>query len=297
MKTLVGKRIAVLALLAWMPAAIASAQYRAGIQGIVTDQSGARVPEATVTIVNQETSLTRTTTTSDTGGFSLTGLVPGPYLITIEKEGFASEVLENVGISAEQMQSVNVELEVGGAQDTVTVSAEAVPTINTAGGTIGGTLTTREVESLPSYGRDPLRLAQLTPGSFGNNARAAGGGSSNLPGNAGPGGTGSDSIISSDGTLTVSVEVANLGHRPGDEVVQLYVQDLVASVAPPAQLLRDFQRVTVAPGATERVSFTIGPDDLGLYDQQMRWVVEPGEFRIRVSSSSEGGLTRSFEVR
>jgi beta-glucosidase len=103
--------------------------------------------------------------------------------------------------------------------------------------------------------------------------------------------------ISPDGTLTVSVEVANVGQRPGDEVVQLYVQDVVASVTPPAQLLRDFRRVSVAPGDTERVSFTIGPDDLGLYDQRMRWVVEPGEFRIRVSNSSEGGLTGSFEVR
>lgn len=67
MKSLVGRRVAVLALLAWMPAAVADAQYRAGIQGIVMDQSGARVPDAAVTIVNQETSLTRTTTTSNTG--------------------------------------------------------------------------------------------------------------------------------------------------------------------------------------------------------------------------------------
>lgn len=204
MKSLVGKWVALLAVLAWMPAAIANAQYRAGIQGVVTDQSGARVPDAAVTVVNQETSLTRTTTTSGTGVFAITGLAPGPYLVTVEKEGFASEVLENVGVSAEQVQSVNVVLEVGGAQDTVTVSAEAVPAINTSGGTIGGTITTREVESLPSYGRDPLRLAQLTPGSFGDNARAAGGGSANLPGNAGPGGTGSDSIFKTENQVQVS---------------------------------------------------------------------------------------------
>ena len=103
--------------------------------------------------------------------------------------------------------------------------------------------------------------------------------------------------ISANGTLDVSVDVANVGNRGGDEVVQLYLQDLVASVTRPVQELRGFQRMTLKPGETRRVAFGIGPEDLGFYDREMKWVVEPGEFRVRVSNSSVGGLTGMFEVR
>jgi beta-glucosidase len=105
------------------------------------------------------------------------------------------------------------------------------------------------------------------------------------------------SRVSASGTVTVSVDVANSGARAGDEVVQLYVQDVVASVTRPVRELRGFQRVTLKPGEHRRVEFTLGPSELGFFDQQMRWIVEPGEFQVRVSNSSEGGLTASFEVR
>jgi len=100
-----------------------------------------------------------------------------------------------------------------------------------------------------------------------------------------------------DGTLTVSADVTNTGTRRGDEVVQLYVQDVVASVTRPVQELKGFQRITLEPGARRRVEFTLGPSELGFYDVHMRWIVEPGQFRVRVSNSSEGGLAGTFEVR
>ena len=104
--------------------------------------------------------------------------------------------------------------------------------------------------------------------------------------------------IGADGTLDVSVDVANAGARAGDEVVQLYVQDLVASVTRPVQELKGFQRVTLAARAGRRRSRSrVGPQELGFYDRDMKWVVEPGEFRVRVSNSSVGGLTGTFEVR
>ena len=103
--------------------------------------------------------------------------------------------------------------------------------------------------------------------------------------------------MSAGGTLEVSVDVANIGARAGDEVVQLYLQDLVASVTRPVQELRGFQRVTIEPGQTRTITFRVGPPDLGFYDREMKWVVEPGEFRVRVSNSSIGGLTGTFEVR
>jgi len=103
--------------------------------------------------------------------------------------------------------------------------------------------------------------------------------------------------ITPDGTIKVAVDVENTGKRGGDEVVQLYIQDVVASVTRPVQELRGFQRITLGPGERRRVEFTLGLADLGFYDRSMKWVVEPGEFRVRVSNSSLGGLTGTFEVR
>jgi beta-glucosidase len=103
--------------------------------------------------------------------------------------------------------------------------------------------------------------------------------------------------IAPNASATVSVVVQNVGSRDGDEVVQLYVSDLVRSIAPPVQELKGFQRVTLRAGESRRVSFTLTSEHLGFYDRQMKWIVEPGEFRIRVSNSSVGGLTAPLVVR
>jgi beta-glucosidase len=103
--------------------------------------------------------------------------------------------------------------------------------------------------------------------------------------------------IDADGKLTVAVDVANVGKREGDEVVQVYIQDVVASVTRPVQELKAFQRVTLGPGETRRVAFTLGPQEIGFYNRNMKWVVEPGEFRVRISNSSAGGLTGTFQVK
>ncbi len=96
--------------------------------------------------------------------------------------------------------------------------------------------------------------------------------------------------------LRVSVDVANVGERAGDEVVQLYVQDVVASMTRPVQELKGFQRITLNAGERRRVEFWIGREELGFYGRDMTWVVEPGEFRVRVSNSSAGGLEATFSV-
>ncbi len=171
------------------------AQYRAGVQGVVTDSTGAVVPGATITLTSKETNNSRTATSSNSGVYSIPSLAPGSYTLTVEKQGFQKKSLDNVLVSAEQMQAVNVELQVGQSSQTVTVSAAAVPVINTETATVGGTVTSRQVQDLPTFGRDPFQLLQLAPGSFGDNARDAGGGANNLPGNAGPGGTSATSSI------------------------------------------------------------------------------------------------------
>jgi beta-glucosidase len=89
-----------------------------------------------------------------------------------------------------------------------------------------------------------------------------------------------------DGTVRVTVNVTNTGTRQGDEVVQLYVQDVLSSVITYEEVLRGFQRVTLAPGETRTVAFTLAPENLQLLDAAMHWVVEPGSFEVRVGSSS-----------
>ena len=102
--------------------------------------------------------------------------------------------------------------------------------------------------------------------------------------------------IPSDGRLAVSVNVKNVGDREGDEVVQLYIRDVAASVARPVRELRGFERVTLHPGETRTVRFTLTPDDLKFYDDRMRFVIEPGAFQVFVGTSSVGGLETNFEV-
>ena len=102
--------------------------------------------------------------------------------------------------------------------------------------------------------------------------------------------------IPPDGHLMVAVDVQNSGDRPGDEVVQLYLRDLVASVARPVKELAGFQRVSLQPGEKKTVEFMLGPDRLGLYNRQLRFVVEQGEFLVTAGTSSVGGLEGRFEV-
>jgi beta-glucosidase len=100
-----------------------------------------------------------------------------------------------------------------------------------------------------------------------------------------------------DGTVEVSVDVANAGTRPGREVVQLYLRDLVTSVVVPVQRLRRFEKVSLGPGETRTVRFTLRPEDLALLDAGLRWTVEPGSFEVALGSSSRKiHLTGRFEV-
>lgn len=102
--------------------------------------------------------------------------------------------------------------------------------------------------------------------------------------------------LPTDGRLEVTVEVANVGRRDGDEVVQLYLRDLVASVTRPVKELKGFQRVTLRAGEKQTVRFTLTPNELAFYDRSLRFVVEPGPFKLFVGTSSEGGLESDFEV-
>ena len=100
-----------------------------------------------------------------------------------------------------------------------------------------------------------------------------------------------------NGTITASVDVTNTGDVPGDDVVQLYMHDPVASISQPVRRLRGFQRVTLAPDETQTVSFTLDRSDFGFYDNRGKFVVEPGIIDVYAGDSSTADLKQSFTVR
>lgn len=182
------------------------AQYRASVQGTVTGPQGAAIPGATVTLTNKETNSTQTVTTSAAGVYSITGLAPGSYRLTVEATGFKKQVLSNVLVTSEQAQSQNVQLTLGKlATQTVTVTATVAPSINTETATISKTFSGEQIEALPTFGRDPFQAAMLATGSFGDNARSGNGqNAQNLPGSAGPGGaTQTNSIFQTENQVQI----------------------------------------------------------------------------------------------
>jgi beta-glucosidase len=98
------------------------------------------------------------------------------------------------------------------------------------------------------------------------------------------------------GSVTVEVDVANVGQRAGDEVVQLYIRDRVASVTRPLKALRGFERVTLAPGERRTVKFTLNPDAFTIWNDEMREVVEPGLFDIMTGADSRTLQTATLEI-
>jgi beta-glucosidase len=104
-----------------------------------------------------------------------------------------------------------------------------------------------------------------------------------------------DTITQND-TLLVSATVRNTGDVAGAEVVQLYIRDLVASVVRPVKELKGFTKIYLEPGEQQTVQFTLRPRQLGFFDQEMLWVVEPGVFNLWVGWSSDEGLEGSFVV-
>jgi beta-glucosidase len=104
-----------------------------------------------------------------------------------------------------------------------------------------------------------------------------------------------DSVRGSD-SVVVTVDVSNTGARAGTEVAQLYLRDDAASVTRPVRELRGFRRVVLQPGAMQTLRFTLRPDDLALYDREMRRVVEPGTFTLWAGGSSAATLQARFAV-
>ncbi|HEX5873347.1 MAG TPA: TonB-dependent receptor [Pyrinomonadaceae bacterium] len=165
------------------------AQFRAGIQGTISDSNGALVPEAKIVLKHAETGKIQETQSSEEGFYRIVGLAPGKYSLTVEKTGYKTSLSETVTVAAESVQGLDVILETGEITATVTITDEAVAQLETENASVTKGITPEEVKRLPQVGRDPYELARLTPGIFGNASRSPNGNSGNLPNSVGPGGS------------------------------------------------------------------------------------------------------------
>ena len=103
--------------------------------------------------------------------------------------------------------------------------------------------------------------------------------------------------MTADGQIKVTVPVTNTGSRDADEVVQLYLHDVVASIARPVKELKDFARISLRAGETRNVTFTITADKLKFYNSELQYVCEPGEFQIMVGPNSRDTQTAGFTLK
>lgn len=181
-----------------------NAQFRAGLQGSVTDAQGGAVIGATVALANKETNRTQQTTTSDEGFYSFSGLPPGSYTLTVEQAGFNKQVIDDVAVRAEQTQGRNVTLDPGGVQETVTVSDTQSSALETENANQTRAISTTEIRGLPQVGRDPYELIRTTPGIIGDSSRSSNGNATFLGGQStGPGGS-NTSIFQTENQVQVS---------------------------------------------------------------------------------------------
>lgn len=141
-------------------------QIKSGaITGIVTDPTGAVIPGATVTVVNQETNVSVTAVTDASGGFNVPYLAPGTYTVNVEKlnAGFAKASRTGLSVLTAQTVQVEIKLQAGGASETVTVTSDAAA-LQTASSIVGGTVNERIVQTLPNITHNPFNYAALQAG-------------------------------------------------------------------------------------------------------------------------------------
>ncbi|HLK21396.1 MAG TPA: carboxypeptidase-like regulatory domain-containing protein, partial [Bryobacteraceae bacterium] len=179
------------------------AQFNASVQGTVTDSSGAALPNATVTLTSNETKRKQSVTTSTDGFYRFTSLAPGSYTLTGEAPNFSRQVIENVIVNAESPTGVNLTLAPGEVSQSVTVTGNTEPLLQTENAEVGREISTREVAALPQFGRDPYELIRTTPNVTSDMARNGSGNSVGLPNTTGPGGS-NTSIFQTENQLPVS---------------------------------------------------------------------------------------------
>lgn len=204
-------------------ATVVAQTNRGGIAGTVTDQNGAAVPGATVTVTNIGTGQKQILTTSESGAFSVQSLDPVVYSVTVEAQGFKTAKLESLKVDTASVASANVVLEPGAVGDQVTVVADA-PLLNTESGTTTSTVTERQIQDIPLNNRSVLDLAVTAPNVTGDVGSEDPGvsGDQPVPGfnlNVNGGRSGSTAILA-DGVNNTGVGIARAVVSFSPETVQ-----------------------------------------------------------------------------
>lgn len=102
--------------------------------------------------------------------------------------------------------------------------------------------------------------------------------------------------MTKDGEIKVSVDVSNTGDYDGEEVVQMYIHDKVASITPPVRLLKGFKKIMLKKGETQKVEFSITSNDLSFYHPDLTFYAEPGEFTVFIGGDSDASLSSDFTL-
>jgi hypothetical protein len=225
--------------------AAAVAQFRAAVQGVVTDPNGAVVAGATVTLINNETARQEQTVSNDKGFYRFSNLAPGSYALSAEVANFKKTTIENLTVAAENTQGVDIVLQVGGVTEVVTVTS-GTAVLETENASLQKAITAEEIRNLPQVGRDPYELARLAPGILSPGARGGNGNSVGLPNTTGPGGSNS-SIVQSENQVPISASgqrlSANNFQIDGVSVASLQFGG-AANITPNQESVKEIQVVT-----------------------------------------------------
>jgi hypothetical protein len=138
-------------------------QATTSLRGVVTDPSGAAVPNAQVTLTNTATNTVRTAVTGSDGAYAFTEVQPGTYTLTVEAQGFRKYERRNLVLQVSLPATVNVRLEIGAVSQVVSVTAEA-PLLNRTDASLGQTMGSLEIQELPLEARNVPQLLSLQPG-------------------------------------------------------------------------------------------------------------------------------------
>jgi len=195
----------------------------------VVDPTGAAVPNAQLEIKDISTNIVRKAATGPTGTYTFPDLTFGTYQLTVGGNGFQTQVFSSVLVQTSRQTDIHVELKVGAASETVTVTTDAVPLVEPDTSTLVDTIDTKQVTNLPLQGRAMFSLAFLVPGWSSTSPGSTGGTWDNMPGGA---------IVSADfdGTQSISNRFRSGGFTYGTSVVQPRIEDVAEMTVQTAQL-------------------------------------------------------------